>query len=969
MPAIVLGINDNTHRLSESHCMKLQDIRKKFNGIIQFMPSIVAIDLETTGLDPVQDAIIEIGAVRFNGDRIEDEWSTLINPNRPIPPEITQLTGINNSMVKNAPTLDGVLDELENFVGTSPVVGHNVGFDLSFLQAQGILKDNIAIDTYELASVLLPTSSRYNLGSLCQQLGVILMEAHRALDDAKATGQLFIRLYEMASQLPINLLAMFIRLSEPFDWGASWAFQQLLRTQNHKPIAGQLFDFHFGPLFQDDHQTLLPPLEPNEKIEPLDMESISSILQYGGPFSKYFKSYEYRPEQMEMLQAVTSALSNGQHLMVEAGTGTGKSFAYLIPSAVWAIQNNTRVVISTNTINLQDQLINKDIPDLRNALNLDLRATVLKGRGNYLCPRRLEIMSRARPPENVTEMRVFAKIMVWLFQQGNGDRSQLNLNGPYEQGVWSRLSADFEGCDFNDCPRILSNTSCPYHQAHQAAQAAHLLIVNHALLLADIATGNRVLPPYNYIIADEAHHIEDASTNALSYSVSEPEIMVLLKELGGKRSGVLHHVINALIPTLSPQEYALLDQTINRCSDLAFRLEHDFKNLFAAIEEFLNESREGRPLGVYSQQVRITLATRSMPGWTEIEIVWEQVNDTLKLLQNLLTEIHKSLNDSHREKGEDIEEVTSSLGFILTTFTEMQHNLDGILMTPSESSIYWAQVEPRNNRLSLQMAPLHIGPLMETHIWHKKEAVILTSATLTANGEFDYLRHRLYAEDADELTLGSPFDYEHSALLYIANDIPEPHQENEYLRAIAQTVVNTAVAIGGSMLVLFTSYAQLKKISKAISPVLADKNIQVFTQGEGASANSLVETFRTTKNAVLLGTRSFWEGVDIPGNDLTCVVITKLPFDVPSDPIIAARSETFESPFSEYSLPEAILKFRQGFGRLIRTQTDRGIVIVLDRRILTKSYGKSFLESLPNCQKKVATLRDIPATAARWLNI
>jgi len=258
---------------------------------------------------------------------------------------------------------------------------------------------------------------------------------------------------------------------------------------------------------------------------------------------------------------------------------------------------------------------------------------------------------------------------------------------------------------------------------------------------------------------------------------------------------------------------------------------------------------------------------------------------------------------------------------------------------------------------------------MEEHIWHKKESVILTSATLTTNGEFDYLRSRLFAEDADELTLGSPFDYENSVLLYVANDIPEPNRGNNYLKAIAQTVVNTATAIGGNMLVLFTSYAQLRKVSKSISPILADKNIQVFTQGEGASPNSLIETFRDTPNSVLLGTKSFWEGVDIPGGDLTCVIITKLPFNVPSDPIIAARSETFESPFFEYSLPEAILKFRQGFGRLIRTQTDRGLVIVLDRRILTKSYGRSFLESLPPCQKKVAPLRDIPKSAAEWLNI
>ena len=933
------------------------------------MSSIVALDLETTGLDPSKDKIIEIGAVRFNGNRIEDEWSTLINPNRTIPSFIHQLTGISNNMVKNAPPIDGVLHELESFIGNDPIVGHNVGFDLAFMRNHGVTDNNIAIDTYELASVLLPKSSRYNLGSLCAQNGIILKDAHRALDDARATGYLYQFLYEKASQLPLNLLAMFVRLSEPFDWGAFWPFQQLLKTQNFKPIAGNLFNFQFGPLFSDENNRFLPQLEPNESFEPLDVENITSFLEYGGPFSKYFKNYEHRPEQIQMLEAVTEALSYGQHLLVEAGTGTGKSFAYLIPASMWALQNNARVVISTNTINLQDQLIKKDIPDLIAALNMDLRASVLKGRGNYLCPRRLQIISKTRHPDNVAEMRVFAKIMVWLYEGGSGDKSEINLNGPYEKAIWSRLSADFEGCNFDDCPRILSNSSCPYHQAHQAAQSAHILIVNHALLLADIATGNRVLPAYDFIIADEAHHIEDASTSSLSYSVSETNIVMFLRELGGTRSGILHRVLSSSISLLSPQEYALMDQTIKRSTDLAFRLEHDFKNLFASLEEFLIDERDGRPVGIYKQQVRINPSTRTLPGWTEVEIVWDQANETLLLLIKLLEDLHKELGDLRHTFPEELEEAITSLGFILTTFLEIQKNLNGILMEPIHDFIYWVELNPNRNLISLQMAPLHVGPLMEEHIWHKKESVILTSATLTTNGEFDYLRSRLYAEDADELTLGSPFDFENSVLLYVANDIPEPNRGNNYLKAIAQTVVNTATAIGGNMLVLFTSYAQLRKVSKSISPILADKNIQVFTQGEGASPNSLIETFRDTPNSVLLGTRSFWEGVDIPGGDLTCVIITKLPFDVPSDPIIAARSETFESPFFEYSLPEAILKFRQGFGRLIRTQTDRGLVIVLDRRILTKSYGRSFLESLPPCQKKVAPLRDIPKSAAEWLNI
>ena len=258
---------------------------------------------------------------------------------------------------------------------------------------------------------------------------------------------------------------------------------------------------------------------------------------------------------------------------------------------------------------------------------------------------------------------------------------------------------------------------------------------------------------------------------------------------------------------------------------------------------------------------------------------------------------------------------------------------------------------------------------MQRYLWHEKSSVILTSATLTAAGEFTYLRHRLYAEEADELSVGSPFDYENAALLYVANDIPEPGDRQGHQRGVESGLISLCRAIGGRTLVLFTSYDQLRRTSQAISPILAKNDILVYEQGEGASPHSLLESFRTSERAILLGTRAFWEGVDIPGEALSVLVIVKLPFDVPSDPIISARSETFDDPFYEYSLPEAILRFSQGFGRLIRTQNDRGVVAILDRRILTKRYGRHFLDSLPECTSRVGPLSELPRLAKQWLNL
>ncbi len=548
------------------------------DGIIGSMPTIVALDIETTGLDSHRDAIIEIGAVRFSDTRVEGEWSALINPGRPIPSFITQLTGISNDMVRNAQPLKAVINEFADFVGDVPVLGHNVRFDLSFLQQSKILLENAVIDTYELASVLLPTASRYNLGALGQRMGVLLPATHRALDDARVTYGIFMQLEKMCNSLPTGMIAEFVRLSDIFDWGASWIFSQILHERMRQPVAARQASRVEQKPQRMPRAAFLPPLQPASQTNPLNEDEVASILEYSGPFSRYFSQFEYRSQQVEMLRAVTRAFSNHHHLLVEAGTGTGKSFAYLVPAALWAFQNNARVVISTNTINLQDQLVKKDIPDLCQALDLELRSAVLKGRSNYLCPRRLEAL-RQRGPDTVDEMRVLAKILVWTMQSDSGDRGEINLNGPAERDIWARLSADDEGCKAETCQTRISG-GCPFYRARQVAQSAHLVVVNHALLLADVATGNRVLPEYDYLIIDEGHHMEAATTSALSFRVTQGDIHRLIRELGGPSNGILGYMLTLLEDILKPSENAAFNQAVHRAADLLFRLEHYYREFF-----------------------------------------------------------------------------------------------------------------------------------------------------------------------------------------------------------------------------------------------------------------------------------------------------------------------------------------------------------------------------------------------------
>jgi DNA polymerase-3 subunit epsilon/ATP-dependent DNA helicase DinG len=481
------------------------------------------------------------------------------------------LTGITNEMVAHAPHLQDVLESLDNFISDATIVGHNIPFDLSFFKRHKLFAFNETIDTYEMASVLLPGASRYNLGSLAQALAVLLPATHRALDDALATHGIFLRLHDLALELPGDILAEIVRLSEPLDWGGYWGFQMALQARSRETIKGRrVHSKSDGRWFESGNQPAVP-LQQNPTLCALDPDEVAAVLEFGGVSPTFSELRVSAPTSRDVTRSHAGALG-GRHLMVEAGTGVGKSMAYLVPATFWALQNNTRVVVSTNTINLQDQLINKDIPDLRDAMGINIQAAVLKGRSNYLCPRRLDNLRR-RGPQNSEQMRVLGKILVWQLNSLSGDRSEINLNGPTERDIWLHISAEDEGCTTDTCLQRTGG-ACPFYRARQEAQSAHVLIVNHALLLADVATGNRVLPEFDYLIVDEAHHIEDATTNALSYKVTYMEIERVLRELGGPNSATLGWALGTVHDHLTASDFAIFDQLASRAADYAFQFEN-----------------------------------------------------------------------------------------------------------------------------------------------------------------------------------------------------------------------------------------------------------------------------------------------------------------------------------------------------------------------------------------------------------
>ena len=939
--------------------------------------TLVALDLETTGLDPDRDAIIEIGAVKFKGGRVEAEFGQLVNPGRKLTPFITKLTGISDAMLANQPRLPMVLPKLEAFVGDAVIIGHNVGFDLSFLRAKGAVRHNLAADTYALASVLLPSVGRYNLGALARSLGITIPgnQAHRALDDCRVTMHVYLALLEKAQALPLAMLADIASLGRDLDWGGNLIFEEALRARSKERVparqAGALPEALMGPLFARHDARDHPALQRKADIKPLEIDELAALLEHSGPFSKHFPNYEFRAEQVQMLRAVARAFSEGRHLVVEAGTGTGKSVGYLIPSAVWAMQNNERVVISTNTLNLQDQLMRKDIPDLQAALGLDFRAALLKGRSHYLCPRRLDSLRR-HGPKTADEMRVLAKVLVWLNEAGaNVDSAGVPLAelslGPHERAIWLRISAEDEGCTGDMCQGKMQGR-CPFYRARRAAQAAHVVIVNHALLLADIAAENRVIPEYHYLVVDEAHHLEAATTDGLSFEVNRPDLERRLRDLGGPNAGTLGTLTAGVHGALPPDLSGRFERDVLRAFDDATAGLALTRNFFEAVVQFMIEQRDAQSLGEYTQQVRIIPATRTQAYWDQVQMHWEELARVLTPLAANLTQMAAGLAELEEYDIEDREDLMSAATAAARYLAGVVTNLQGLVFKPDPSLIYWAEARRESDRVSLHAAPLHVGPLVQKHLWHAKDAVVLTSATLTTAGEFNYLKGRLAADEADEVSVGSPFDYETSTLLYLPNDIPEPHVRVDYQKAVEKALIELCTATRGRALALFTSYAQLKQTAQAIREPLARAGVDVYDQSDGTPRNTLLENFKSAASGVLLGTKSFWEGVDVPGEALSALVIVKLPFDVPTDPIIAARAETFERAFNDYNLPEAVLKFRQGFGRLIRSRSDRGIVVILDRRLLTKQYGRMFLDSLPACTVRQAPLAQLARDAAKWID-
>jgi ATP-dependent DNA helicase DinG len=637
-----------------------------------------------------------------------------------------------------------------------------------------------------------------------------------------------------------------------------------------------------------------------------------------GLIAKTHPEYEYRPGQIEMAEAVLRAFEQKRHLIVEAGTGTGKTLAYLVPAIAAACGSGARVVISTGTKNLQEQLMDKDIPFLQETLPVKFRAALMKGRNNYACLHRIKHAQSMPVLEGLDQIDQFDEVFRWSTITETGDRAEL-YNLPENLPFWRNIDARSETCLGQKCPDF---EPCFITRMRQRAMDADIIVVNHHLFFADLALRNgaygAVLPDYAAVILDEAHQIEDVASEYFGAGVSNYQIDDLLYDVGGLK----------LEDGEATRELTRISARIQRFADafwISFREGRGLEGRFALAPRGAGPTAgEGPDFDNQSE-------APALPA--------NSSRDSYHALDNALHRLETSL-DILKDPPPDAES-------LLRRTRELRFSLNFIVRADDRKFVYW--LERRGRGVFLRASPIDVSSMLQDKLFEKVPTVVLTSATLSSAGNFRFIRERLGLDQAEEMMAESIFDFQSQAMLYLPQTMPDPRSP-QWGRAAAEEVIKIVNATEGRAFVLSTSLAGMNELYERVASQI---DYPCFVQGS-ASKGALLQKFRATPNAVLFATSSFWQGVDVRGEQLSCVIIDKLPFAVPSDPVVAARQRFIEeqggSSFYEYSVPQAVISLKQGLGRLIRSTTDRGVLAVLDPRLRTKMYGRTFLKSLPPCR-------------------
>jgi ATP-dependent DNA helicase DinG len=929
---------------------------------------VVVIDLETTGVDPASDEILEFGCTVLRGGKIAETFSELVATRKPPPLPVQKLTGITPEMLLGRRPLEEALPDFLRFLERDDAlyIAHQAAFDRAFLQAaSGDAFRHRMLDTVGLSRILFPALQSHSLAYLSEALGLDggpdgEDAPHRALADCHAAAALWQKLLQAAMELPAGLLPEINYLLAPLR---NHPFRDFFRRLEKERFAR---DFGGGKAALRDlfanHKELIEKRRARREMDrefgSLDAEAVRALFEADGPLRDGMSAFEMRAGQVQMAAEVSEAFGSGRHLLVEAPTGIGKSLAYLVPAALFAAQEEAPVILSTNTKNLQSQLYEKDIPLVASALGLSFRSAIIKGRGNYLCLRKLFYVMDAADRELTNDERIQMCILLdWAVTTETGDIAECVLTGRPNFGpLWAKLRTIGDECMGRNCK---SYNRCFLRRARALSLDADLVVANHALVFAEMNMESAVLPEYRHIVFDEAHNLEDAATDHLTVEVAFRRIMQVLGRLHragrGRRAGTgLAASIRVQMERAREAPQELLEMAARHLDGLSAAVKAAGKAtppFFEALAGGLGRARGER---------------RRFAEGRKRKSVWERIERDKGVLVAALAQVMRcteNLVETFREMPSGsityLRDFQRELEAVVQWLREIIRDVEFVLAGSEANYVYWLErMHPKQGGARACAAPLSIAELMHDQVYARKASCIFSSATLTVRDTFDFIEGRLGIDRIPpdrirRLRAESPFDYDEQCLIMVPTFLKEPDNRGseKYTEGLAALMEQLWRRTRGRGMGLFTSYAMLRGCYRALQEAMIGDEYTILAQGESGSREHITSLFIRDVHSILLGTHSFWEGVDVVGEALSCLLIARLPFAVFTDPIVEARCEQIEASgkdaFINYSVPNAVIRFKQGFGRLIRSRADRGVVVIADRRVVAKRYGRVFLDSLP----------------------